>query len=481
MVAIEAAPLRFDPRVGTDQGSSRVFDLVYDGLLERGPDLELHPSLATSYETLDQGLRLRFHLRPGVRFQDGRPFGAEDVAWTLGSLRDGTVASPKSGALAVIRAIRAVDPLTVDLQLAEPAGSLPAELTQGLGILPRGSTVEEIERRPIGTGPFRIVGRSAEAVELDAFSSHWRGAPHLVHVTLREVPDATTRALELLKGSAQLVVNDLPPDAVPALRADPRFRVIEDPAASFGYLAFRCDDPVLRDVRVRRAIALAIDRPKLIRTIWRGLGLLSDTIFPPGLWARDEALGESGALPYDPAAARRLLDAAGYPDPGNGKARLRLVYKTSTNETPRLQAQAIQAMLAEVGIAVEIRTLDFGVLYDDIRRGDFQMFSLTRTSATDPGLLRLILHSASVPPAGQNRGRYSDPELDRLIDQAARLGDPAQRRPLYVRAQEILARDLPYVVLMIKKNVAVAPRQLAGYRNYPGGELCSLRDVRWQR
>lgn len=469
--------MRLDPRVGTDQGSTRVFDLVYDGLLERRPDFTLGPALASSWETLDDGRRLRFHLRSGVRFHDGRRFGAEDVVWTLGSILDGSVATAKHGPLAVLREVRAVDPLTVDLVLREPAGSLPAELANGMGIVPRGATVAEVERRPIGTGPFRWGRKGNGEVELLAFPGHWRGAPRLARVTLREVPDATTRTLELLKGEAQLVVNDLPPDAVPLLRRDPRFRVVEDPGSSFVYLAFRCDDPVLRDVRVRRAIGLALDREQLVRTIWRGLGVVSESIFPPGLWARNEALAR---LPHDAEAARRLLDQAGFPDRGGGRPRLHLVYKTSTNETPRLQAQAIQAMLAEVGIAVEIRSLEFGVLYDDIRRGDFQMFSLTRTSATDPGLLRLILHSASVPPAGQNRGRYANPEFDRLIDGAARLTEEAERRALYARAQEILAADLPYVVLLIKKNVAVMPDALVGYRNYPGGELVSLRDAAWR-
>jgi peptide/nickel transport system substrate-binding protein len=339
-------------------------------------------------------------------------------------------------------------------------------------------TPEEMNQRPIGTGGFRFAGRSADTVTLEPFAGHWGPVPRLTRLTLREVPDATVRVLELRKGSVQVVINDLPPDAVPVFRADPRYQVPQSPGSSFGYLGFNLEDPILRDRRVRRAIAHGIDRERLVATLWRGLGMVSETIFPLGLWARHDGLTP---IPHDPEAARRLLDEAGYPDPdGPGPgARLTLTFKTSTQEISVLQATVIQAMLAEIGIDVEVRSYEFATFYEDVRRGNFQMFTLTRTSAVEPNLYRLILHSASIPPAGQNRGRYRNPEFDRLIEEAARLADPAQRRPLYLRAQEIFAEDLPYVVLLVRHNVAVMPRHLEGYRHYPSGEFTALREVGW--
>ncbi len=477
-VGLGAAPLNFDPRIGSDEGSTRLFELMLDGLLVRGADTGLHPALAESWEILDDGYRWRFHLRRGVVFHDGRSFGAEDVVWTLQTILDGTVPTPKLGALPALERVSAVDSHTVDFELREPFGALLAELTSGLSILPRGTTPEEMNQRPIGTGAYRFAGRTADTVTLEPFAGHWRGAPSLTRLILREVPDATVRVLELRRGSVQMVINDLPPDSVPTFRADPSYQVPESPGSSFGYLGFNLEDPILRDRRVRRAIAHGIDRERLVATIWRGLGTVAETIFPKGLWARHDGLAP---IRHDPEAARRLLDEAGYPDPdGAGpRARLEVTFKTSTQEISVLQATVIQAMLAEIGIDIEVRSYEFATFYEDVRRGNFQMFTLTRTAAVEPNLYRLILHSSSIPPAGQNRGRYRNREFDRLIEEAARLHDPAQRRPLYLRAQEIFAEDLPYVILISRKNVAVMPRHLKGYRHYPSGEFTALREVRW--
>jgi peptide/nickel transport system substrate-binding protein len=146
-----------------------------------------------------------------------------------------------------------------------------------------------------------------------------------------------------------------------------------------------------------------------------------------------------------------------------------------------LQAQIIQRMLAEIGVGIEIRSMEFGTFYSDVQHGNFQIFSLNRFGAIDPNIYALILQSDNVPPRGQNRGYYQNPEFDRLIDAAARLTDPEARRPLYLRAQEIFRDDLPYISLYTRDTVAVMPAILKGYVNYPTGELFSLKEVYWDR
>ena len=478
VVGRTSAAMNLDPRVGTDAASEEAADLLYDGLLAKRPDGDLVPALAERWEVLDGGLRYRFRLREGVVFHDGRRLTSADVAWTFRSIADGTVATAKRAAFAQLAHAEAVDGRTVDLHLSEPYASFPVELT--LGIVPEGTMPDEIGRRPVGTGPFRFVSRSPERLVLAAFDRCWSGRPRLDRVELAEIPDATVRALALLKGSVHLVVNDLPPDVVPRFRADPAFRVVEGPSGDYAYLGFNLRDPVLSDVRVRRAVALAIDRERLVATLWRGLGEVTETMMPPGHWARDESLEPR---PHDPAAARRLLDAAGYPDPdGPGpRPRLRLELKTSTSETYALQAQVIQAMLAEVGIELAVVTREFATFYEDVKRGSFQMFTLLRTSIVDPNIYQLTLHSASVPPAGQNRGFWSNPRFDRLIDRANLVTDRAARRPLYVEAQRIAARELPYVSLFFKRNVAVMPAELRGFETYVSGSLRSVPELWWDR
>ncbi len=479
-VALESAPIHLDPRVATDQASSRVFELVVSGLVGKTPAGEFVPDLATSWEFLDDGRRWRFHLRDGVRFHDGRSFGAADVVWTFGSLLDGTVPSAKRGALGAIERVVEVADRTVDFHLREPNGALLANLGSYLGILPRGTTPEAMNREPIGTGPFRFVARGPDSVELAAFDGYFGGRPRLDRVVLREVPDATVRGLELRKGSVQLVVNALPPDVVPLFARDPDFRVVEATGSNYAYLGLNLTDPRLADPRVRRALALSIDRPRLVRTLWRGLGVPTETLLPPGHWARNEDLAP---IPHDPAAARRLLDEAGFPDPdgpAGPRPRFTLTYKTSTDETALLQAQIIQAMAREAGIGFEIRSYEFATFYDDVKRGNFQVFSLTWTGVADPDLYTQILHSRRAPPAGSNRGRYANPEFDALIEAGARFPDPARRRPFYLAAQQILARDLPYISLFTKVNVAVMPAALEGYESYPSGELLALARMAWR-
>jgi peptide/nickel transport system substrate-binding protein len=480
VIALESAPAHLDPRIATDQVSDRLFDLTQCGLVAKGPQGDLVPSLARSWEILDGGRRYRFRLRTDATFHDGRPVTAEDAAATYRSLLDGSVVSSKRAALAAIEALEVLPPDGLEIRLREPAGAFLIELTSSLGVLPRGLEPAAVNRAPIGCGAFRVVERTPERLVLAPHAGFFGGRPGLDEVVLKVVPDSTVRALELLKGSVHLVVNDLPPDLVPRFRQDPRFAVVEEPGGNYAYVGFNLGNELTANPRVRRAFALAIDRERLVATLWRGLGAVTDTMMPPGSWARNDALPR---LPYDPEQAARLLEEAGYSDPdGPGPApRIRLTLKTSASEIINLQAQAIQQMVAAAGIAVEVRSLEFATFFSDIARGNFQAFTLIRTAIADPNIYRITLHSQSVPPSGQNRGRYQNPAFDRLIELGGSLTERADRRPHYLEAQRILAEDLPYASLFVRKNFAIFPRGLEGYECYMGGELLGIKDLRWRR
>ena len=182
---------------------------------------------------------------------------------------------------------------------------------------------------------------------------------------------------------------------------------------------------------------------------------------------------------HDPAEAARLLDAAGFPDPdGPGPLpRLRLSLKTSTTEVYRLQAAAIQHDLARVGIALEIRSSELQTLLADVLRGNFQMYSLQFVGVTDPDILRLVYHSQQAPPAGLNRVRYRNPDVDRLIEEAAGATDTARRRELYAQAQRIIAGDVPYISLWYKTNVAIFQPDIHGVTLSPIADFTFLKDV----
>jgi peptide/nickel transport system substrate-binding protein len=271
------------------------------------------------------------------------------------------------------------------------------------------------------------------------------------------VPDATTRALELRKGSADIAINALTADTVFALRDDPALAIMTTPGTIYAYLAFNLRDPILRDVRVRQAIAYAIDRESIIHYLLRDLARPADSVLPQQHWAYD---GDVARYPHDPQRARSLLDQAGYAA-GNDGYRFHLNMKTSTEESTRLLTAVLQQQLREVGIALDIRSFEFATFYADITRGAFQLFSLRWIGGNeDPDIFEHVFASTSTPPKRANRGNYSNPEVDRLIDDARASVDRQRLKADYDRIQQIVARELPYINLWYSDNVLVHSRRL---------------------
>ena len=308
------------------------------------------------------------------------------------------------------------------------------------------------------------------------YAGYFEGAPRNAGVVLRVIPDDTMRGLELRTGAIDLVINDLAPDIVRTLQREDRMQVVTAPGLDYAYVGMNLRDPLLQDVRVRRALGLAVNSAAIIEHLRRGLAVPATGIIPAMSWANADDLQPT---PYDPDEAGRLLDAAGYPDPdGPGPApRLRLTLKTSTAEFVRLQAAVIQQDLARIGVAVDVRTHEFATLYADVLKGRFQLFTLQWVGVSDPDMLRRVFHSSQMPPAGFNRGFFSDPEVDALIERATTTADPALRRAQYVDVQHRLFAAAPYVSLWTKVNVAVAQPWVTGVHLTPQASFATLRNV----
>lgn len=459
VVALETAPLHFDPRVLTDQASWRVADAVFNGLMKKGAAGEFVPDLAESLTTED-AVVWKARLRAGVAFHDGRPLTSADVAHTFRSLLADGFVSAKKKALEVIAEVATPSPLDVEFRLKAPYASFPLQLL--LGIVPAGASVEEVDRHPVGTGPFRFVEYRPDDRVVFERAAPLPGAPR--RLVYRIVPDTTTRALELMRGTLDLAVNSLPPDHLPRLERHPRLAVTIRPGANYAYLAFNLRDPALKDVRVREALDLALDRRALIHGLWRDTVEEAATLLPPGHWARDEELRPPAR---DLERARRLLTEAGYPDPGGGRPRLALTYKTSTDEMSILQATAIAEQWKEAGVKATIRSNDFAVFFQDVTRGSFQLFSLRWQGIVDPDHYHEVFLSTATPPGGWNRGFFSDPDMDRWIDAARREADRVRRRELYRLVQRRAAEARPYLSLYTTKTVAVHARDLTGLETIP--------------
>lgn len=466
-----------DPRLATDQASARVFQLMLSGLFYLDSQGTPRKDLVESYVVSDDGLRYRFRLRSGVRFHNGRPLTAKDVVWTFQTLLNGKFRGPegspdKRTALHPLDRVERVDDRRVDFFLEHPSGTMLQNLTSYLGVVPHGTTPRQFQRRPVGTGPFKLTELGGSRLVFERFENYWGESPGLERLILVARENASIRARMLTDGEAHIVIGDLGPAQVAQLRARPEFEVAEMPGSNYVYLGLKMDHPILGNVKVRRAIALAIDRQRLAREVWRGLATPTQSALPAEHWARHEALAE---LPYDPEESRRLLDAEGYPDPEGDAPRFRLTYTTSTHRVVKSQASLIQEMLAEVGIRVTLVSKRSKQLFQDLDGGEFEMFRMTQTGAADPDIYRVSLHSEGT----LNRVGYSDDEFDRAVDQGARHSEPEKRRDHYLKAQELVQRDLPILILLNKKSVAVMDARLEGYETYPGGEFHGLKKIRW--
>lgn len=475
---LESSPVNLDPRVGTDAQSQDLDGLIFNSLVRRDARMNVVPDLAASWQTPDP-LTYIFHLRPGVRFQNGQPCTSADVRYTFQSILSGAIPTPKLGSFAIIRAIDTPDPQTVVFHLRRPYASFLWDLVSpAIGIVPRSATPagpNDPAVDPIGTGPFRFVRETAgEEVELARNPLYFGPAPKIERVIFRIVPDATTRALELRKGSADIALNSLTPDMVVALARYPGLRVDDEPGTQLQYLAFNCADPLLRHRRVRQALAYATNRPEMIRYLERGQARIAYSLLPPSQWAYDPDLPH---YDFDPARANRLLDEAGFPR-GPGGIRFHLTLKTSTDQHSRLIGAVLQQQWRQVGVALQLQSLEFGTFYADITAGSFQIYTLRWIGANnDPDIFHYVFDSRSLPPAGANRGRYENPELDRLLEEARVDPDPRKRKQLYFQVQKIVARDEPYLTLWYLDNVAAYRSRLANVHLSPAGGFGFLDSV----
>jgi peptide/nickel transport system substrate-binding protein len=470
VMLIESSPTNLDPRVGVDAQSERIDDLIFDDLLSRGNNLDVAPGLAERWDIPDP-LTYVFHLHHPVTFHDGRPLTSRDVKWTFDSLLTGKIRSAKTATYRFVDRIEAPDDYTVIFRMKEPDSALLWNLSDGaIGIVQFGSG-NEVTAHPIGSGPFKFVSSETDKeVIIERNNDYWGEKAKLPRVRFAVVPDATTEALELRKGTGDLIINALTPDTVHTLERESFIAVEHGPGTEIQYLGFNLRDPILKDVRVRQAIAYAIDRRPMIQYLWGGWAQPARSVLPPQSWAYN---GNVPAYDHDSEKARALLDAAGYPEI-NG-VRFHITMKTSTTESTRLMVAVIQQQLREVGIVLDIRSFESATFLADVIHGAFQMYGLRWVGGNQDPDIFYVFHSSRFPPNGANRGRYSNPKVDALIDQARREVDQNARKKTYADVQLILADELPYIDLWYLDNVLVHNKRVRNLQLNSAGNYDFLR------
>ncbi len=471
VMVIESSPTNLDPRVGLDAQSERIDELIFDALVRRDEHFNLQPSLAEKWEIPDP-LTYIFHLRHDVHFHSGQALTARDVKWTLDSLLSGKLISPKASTYNSISSVDIPDEWTVILHLRKPYASLLWNLSDGaFGVVPYGSS-GTFSQNPIGSGPFRFISaRQDRDLVIERNDSYWGTKPNLKRVRFIVVPDETTRALELRKGSGDVLINALNADTVGALRHEPQLQTEISPGSNYAYIALNTRDPILKDERVRQAIAYAIDRRTITHYLMGDMAHEANSVLPPQSWAYNPGAQD---YPFDPAMANRILDEAGYPEK-NGY-RLQLTMKTSTDASTRVLAAVLQQQLRAIGINLELRTFEFATFYADVSKGAYQVHSLRWIGGNqDPDIFESIFDSGSFAPKRQNRTYYQNPRVDQLILEGRSTVNAEQRKRDYFEVQSIVDREVPYVNLWYFDNVVVHTRRVRNLVVSPAGNYDFLK------
>ncbi|CAI3221161.1 Oligopeptide ABC transporter, substrate-binding protein OppA (TC 3.A.1.5.1) [Desulfovibrio diazotrophicus] len=461
------------PYLTADAPSHEIADLLYVAPLRYDKNLQPEPWAAQSWSLEDGGKRLRFTLRKGILWEDGKELTTADVAFTCKLAADPATGSPYAEDFLRIKDLRIIDrytfEVTYDQFFARAVATwmnpiLPKHILEGQNI-----RTTDFARKPLGAGPYRLTSwESGSRMVLTASPTYFMGRPHIDKIVYRIIPDTATMFMETRAG--RLDVMDLSPLQYLRQTSGPvwerEFRKYRYLASMYVFLGFNLEHPFFKDVRVRRAISLALDRDALIKGVLLGQGIPAFGPFKPGTWASHPTLKP---LRQDLAAARALLAQAGFVDHDHdgildrdGKPLAFTILTNQGNEQRILTATVIQSQLRAIGVDVRIRTVEWAAFIREfVNKGRFDAVLLGWTIPQDPDIYQ-VWHSSQAVEGGLNFTHYRNPEVDTLLEEARSLPDQDQRARLYWRIQEILDRDQPYCFLFVPYALPVVQRRFQG-------------------
>ena len=474
-----------------DAASERLRTLIFNTLVRKNEKFDYSGELASDIQRSDDGLTFTFTLHDGVKFHDGRVLTSADVKYTLdlllssnfaksASFFEGTGAEKRS----YIKSVDAPDPRTIVVTLLKPWVGLLSNLV-AIPIIPKDS-YESQKTNPLGSGPFKFLryDNTQQVCDVEAFADYWEGPPKIQTIRVRVIPDMNALQAELQAGRVDIapMPTSLSPDAVKRLEQDPNLEVQAFQGSNVVLLTLNTSSPPLDNVKVRQAIAYAIDRGSLINNLLMGFGKIAHSIIPEESWAYSPGQTYS----YDPATAKRLLDEAGFRDPDGDGPRMRfqntVVFKLSGSSIAgRQYASVIQNYLKEVGIPVEIQTPEANTLFDELRRGNFQIaYSQWVGGNQDPIFYKDLFATSEIPTEtrpSRNRSRYSNPELDRLLEEAVNTFDRQRAFELYKQIQDIVSRDVPVFPLWYQSNIVIARKNVGNIQVNASGDWGFVRNL----
>lgn len=473
------------PNITSDSPSHEVGSLIYSGLVKRDQDLNLVGDLAESWEFSADCLDLKFKLRPDARWHDGHPFTAEDVVFTYRTMVHPKTPTAYKEDFRAVAHIEAVDPHTVVVRYARPYAKalqswstwmLPKHLLEPYVEQGRLREAPQHRASPVGTGPYRFrEWRPGERIVLTADASHYDGQPYISRLVYRIIPSQATIFLELkAKGVDVANLTALQytrQTEYPAFRK--AYRKYRYPSSAYTYLGFNLKDPRFADRRVRQAFAHAIDKQALIDGVLYGLGREATGPYKPGTWVYN---ADVRRYPYDPARARQLLAEAGWKETNadgilvkDGKPFAFTLMTNQGNDERKKVAEIIQASLREIGVAVDIRILEWASFIKEyVKKRRFEAIVLGWGIGLDPDQYE-IWHSSKTGPDELNHISYANPEVDALLERGRSSCFEKERKKHYDRLQEILAEDQPIIFLYFRDALPAVSSRVRGIEASPNG------------
>ncbi|HYP49399.1 MAG TPA: ABC transporter substrate-binding protein, partial [Pyrinomonadaceae bacterium] len=456
--------------VQSDAAADRIRNLMFNSLVEKNEKFEYVGELAKDIKIDAENLTVTFVLHDNVKFHNGKDLTSADAKYTLSALFDkgGYKAASFYDTVGGQKQYHITSMETPDAKTLVLKVSRPALINQTLSnlvtipIIPEG-TIDQQKTSPIGTGAFKFAAfdQANSAVSLEANPNYWEGAPKIQKVNVRTVTDANALQAELQAGRVDLVPNptNISADTYNTLGKNPNLQIVQMDGSNIRYIGFNVTEKPVDNIKIRQAIAYAIDREKILRDLLSGQGKVAHSILPEASWAYSAPVKYN----YDPAKAKQLLQEAGY----KGEP---ITFKfLSGSSAVSLYSQVIQDSLKAVGINVEIATLEENTLRDQLKQGQFQMTTAQWIGGNqDPIFLRDLFDSDEFPdkkPNARNRSRYANAEFDKIVREAVNTTDKAKAAQLYARAQEIVANDLPYLPLWYPANMVIASKRLDNIKN----------------
>ncbi len=462
VVGLTANPVSLDPFKTTDSPAGRVNYAIHETLVLRDAENNIVPGLAESWEIVDD-VTYNFKIRQGVKFHNGEELTAEDVKFSFDQQNGNPHAESVTGTVDFENS-KVLDTYTFQLKMKEPFGPILQHLAhQVTSIVNKKAYTEAGENysdHPVGTGPYMFVEwKPDDYVKLNVFEDYWGKKGQIKEVLIRIIPESATRSIEVESGGIDIAVQ-VSPSEVSRLESNPKVKVYFQESFTTNFVAMNTTRAPFDNVKVRQAINYAIDKEAILKVVYQGIGSVGSAPISPTVWGYNPNLPP---FTYNPEKAKELLAEAGYPDG------FPMVITTDENQVRRDVAEMVQAQLSQVGIQIEIATLERGAYIGKVIAGELDMFVLGWSTFGDPDYALYASFHSTMHGASGNMSFYSNPEVDKLLEAGRRSVDEASRLEAYTKAQEIIWDESPCVFIQHYVEVTAYSADLQGFAVTPEG------------